>query len=101
MASSRQKGRNQEIKARDILLLAGYDVQLAPMPTKYSKQNDLWGLWDLAAVKHNEIRFIQVKSQMIYGIQLEPYKEWVCPDNCTKELWVFKKHAREPIIKIL
>ena len=101
MPSTRQIGRTKELKARDILVEAGYDVQLAPMPTKYSKQNDLFSLWDLIAVKHNEIRFVQVKSRKIYGIQLEPYQEWECPNNCSKEIWVFEKYARGPIIKIL
>lgn len=101
MASPRQKGRAKELKARDILTEAGYDVQVAPMPSKYSKQNDLWGLWDLVAVKHNEIRFVQVKSEMIYKAKLEPYEQFECPPCCTKELWVFVKYAREPIIKIL
>jgi len=101
MTSTRKIGRIKELRAKEILENAGYDVQMAPMPSRYSKQNDLWGLWDLVAVNKNEIRFIQVKSQMIYGEQLEPYQEWICPSNCTKEIWVFEKYTRQPIQKIL
>jgi hypothetical protein len=100
--NTRQKGRRNELRAAKILEDAGYDVQLTPNPTKWSTQNDMFGLWDLMAVKHNEIRFIQVKSnRMVYGALLEPYIYWQCPPVCTKEIWVFHDRVKEPTIKVL
>ena len=100
--NTRAKGRKNEIKAKKILEAAGYDVELTKSPSKWAEQQDLFGLWDLMAVKKNEIRFVQVKSnRMVYGVDLEPYLEWQCPDVCTKEIWVFKDRVKDPIIKVL
>lgn len=102
MVNTRQKGRKAELKAKKILEMAGYDVQVTANPSKWNKQQDMFGLWDLMAVKKNEIRFIQVKcNRMVYGAALEPYELWECPDVCTKEIWVFKDRVKEPIIKVL
>lgn len=101
MASTRQKGRAKEIKTRNWLLDLGYEVCLTPMPNKFSKKNDMFGLWDLIAVDNDEVRFIQVKSRKIYGKELDKYREFPVPESCTKEIWVWKKGARAPEITML
>ena len=98
----RQKGRRNEFKAKKILEDAGYDVIIAPMSTRWAKQTDLFGLWDLIAVRHNEIRFIQVKSNHTAPPEdREAMSLWQCPDICSKELWIFKDRVKEPLIRIL
>jgi hypothetical protein len=100
--SARTKGRRSEMKAKEILEAAGYEVELTKMPSKFSKQQDLFGLWDIMAKNDVSIRFIQVKTnRMIYGMDLEPYKLWKVPVCCTKEVWVFYDREKEPLIKIL
>ena len=97
----RWKGRRKELKVRDILEAAGYDVQLAPLPTRWARQNDLFGLWDVMAVNTTTIRFIQVKSRKPGPEYIEQLQMWQCPPNCTKELWVLEDRVKEPIITIL
>lgn len=102
--SARSKGRGNELKARDILLKAGYDVQMVQRSSsRYAKQVDLFGLWDLMAVRASDIRFVQVKTnRKVYGALREPYELWECPPGCTKELWTFYDgKPRDPVIEIL
>ena len=107
--NTKQKGRNNELKALELLQGTGYEVIIVPRSKPKVKssnpaltEHDFFGLWDLIAVKHNEIRFVQVKSnRMIYGVALEEYQEWSCPDFCTKEIWIFRDRVKDPIIKVL
>lgn len=102
MVNTRNKGRRNEKKAQHILEDAGYDVELTKMPTKWAKQQDLFSLWDLIAVSHNEIRFIQVKSNRNAPVlEREEMKEWPCPQWASKEIWIFKDRVKKPVIKIL
>lgn len=89
--NTRRKGRVRELRARDTLEELGYKVQLAPLPQKWSTQNDLWGLFDLCAVRGTDIRFIQIKTNKAppSGWK-EAAKEFQVPANCTKEYWVYK-----------
>ena len=102
MVNTRQKGRRNELRAAKILEAAGYDVQLAPLPQKWSLQNDLFGLWDVMAVNSREIRFVQVKTnQTARPEDREAMELWPCPPNCSKEIWIFHDGAKEPVIKEL
>lgn len=95
--NTRQKGRKNELKAKAILEAEGWDVQLAPNPSKWSLQNDLFGLWDLIAVNSTRILCVQVKTnQPMYGKQLDRYQAWQCPPNVTKQMWVFHDRQKDP-----
>lgn len=102
--NTRNKGRRAELRARDILEAAGYQVELTKSPSKWSKQQDMFGLWDLIAIRGSDVRFVQVKSnKKVYGALREPYELWECPSCCcTKEIWVFYDgKPNEPLIEIL
>lgn len=100
--NTREKGRRNEIRTRNVLEAAGYDVCMAPNPSKWSLENDLFGLWDLMAVSRTEIRFIQVKSNKTAGPEdREAMKLWPCPANCSKEIWVWVDRVAKPDIRIL
>src|SRR3990167_1649605 len=99
VVNTRRKGRRNELKAKAILEAAGYDVQLAPNPSKWSLQNDLWGLWDLCAVDAESIRFVQIKTNARETlIDREKMSLWPCPSWCRKEVWVFYDKKKHPII---
>lgn len=100
--NTRRKGRKNELRARDILVAAGYDVCVTKSPSKFSEENDLFGLWDLIAVSATEIRFVQVKSNRnAPKDELEAMREWVCPAFCSKEVWIFHDRDENPTIKPL
>ncbi len=88
------------MKAKRYFEALGYQVQLAPMPTRWSLQNDLFGLWDLIAVNENEIVFAQVKMNRnsTYGKALDGHRLWICPKNCRKLLVLWEPRARQPEI---
>lgn len=108
--NTREKGRRKEKQVRDILVAQGYDVQMAPMPTKWAKENDMFGgseeerigLWDLVAVGPYDIRFIQVKTNLsdVKKKWREKAKAWQCPPEARKELWVVGDRKAVRIIPI-
>jgi len=89
--STRAKGRRREVMARDELKEQGFRVMLAPMASRWQRQTDMFGLWDIIAVRHDTVRFIQVKSRKIYGKALLPFHDFKCPLNCSREIWTYKK----------
>ena len=99
--STRSKGRKNELRARDILVTEGYNVQMAPNPTRWAKQTDLFSLWDLMAIRKTDIRFVQVKTNQKRKETWEPMELWECPSNCSKEVWVFHDRVKEPSIYLL
>lgn len=100
--NTRRKGRRKELKVRDLLIAQGYSVQLAPTPTKWSLQNDLFGLWDILACNTDGMRAIQVKTRLgdVKKEWREKVKAWQCPPNCTREIWVLADR-KEPRIIVL
>ena len=104
MINTRNKGRRNELRARDILVAAGYEVQMVQRSSsRYAKQVDLFGMWDLMALRASDIRFVQVKTNAkVYGVKKEAYELWECPENCTKEIWVFYDgKPNDPLIDVL
>lgn len=99
--NTREKGRRQEFKCRDALLAEGYSVEVTKMPSKWQEQQDLFGLWDVMAVRGDQVRFIQVKSNQGASVAKQrAMAEWECPPNCSKEVWIYKDRVKEPIIKL-
>lgn len=103
MSSTRAKGRRVELKVKKWMEAQGYEVQIAPTPTRWARQTDLFGKWDLIAVSPARIIAIQVKSarNSVYGKALDAHRAWKCPPCIEKwcVLWIPRK--REPeIIKL-
>lgn len=103
MPSTRQKGRDAELRAKKWLEEKGYECQLAPMPTRYSHQNDLFGLWDVLAVNAEEMLAVQVKSLKVhtYGKQLDKHRAWVCPPSIKKMVMIWPAKQKLPEIILL
>ena len=100
MASTRQRGRATELKAKRWYEAQGFQVQVAPMPTRWSRQNDLWGLFDLCCVRADTIVFSQVKMAKgsTYGKALDAHRAFVVPGNCRKECLLWEARKREPVV---
>jgi len=100
MASTRQRGRNTELKIKRRFESQGYQVQLAPMPTRWSTQNDLFGLWDGISTNGTEIIFWQSKMNRsdTYGKALALHRAWVVPLGCRKLLFLWEPRKKEPEI---
>jgi Holliday junction resolvase len=95
-----QKGKRNERKAAELLEKQGFEVAR----TKASRHGDqdFFNRWDVIACNANTIRFVQVKTnKKVYGKQKAYYASFVCPPNCTKELWVFYDRVKEPFIEII
>jgi len=94
--NSRAKGRRKELQAAKLLEAMGYQVQLAPNPTWWNRQVDLWGCWDVAGVSAEGFIFVQVKSSVgqTYGKALDKQRAFVAPLNAKKECWVFEDRVK-------
>jgi hypothetical protein len=103
MPSTRALGRKNELRTKRLLEAEGYEVILAPNPTRYMKQVDFFGLWDAIATNGEHTRFIQVKSNKssTYGKKLQPHRDWKNPPNSFKECWLFTKGFSKPEVMIL
>ncbi len=98
----RAKGRRNELKAKKLLEGAGFEVEITKGSQKFNKSVDFFGLWDLIAVNPKTIRFIQVKSnRKASRLDQEAMSQWVAPDCCTKEMWVYVDRCKEPNIYYL
>lgn len=63
---SRSKGTRREKAAADVYEAAGYETY-RPETTQYG-DNDVFNLFDMLAIGHDELRMIQVKSNRAVGI---------------------------------
>jgi hypothetical protein len=97
--NTRSKGQRNELRAKKILELAGYEVEKTVGSRFGSK--DFWGLFDLLAINATQLRMIQVKTNYCRPEYKEAIKEFPCPPTIIKEVWVFKDRVSEPIITIL
>ena len=62
-------GRNQR-RAKRYYESEGYEVEIVRY-SKWAKNKDYFGLWDLIVVGEHDIRFVQVKTNA------KPNKEWM------------------------
>lgn len=99
--NTRAKGRHNEIRTKNVLVALGYDVCLAPNPSKFCLENDQFGLYDLIAVNAGTVRWIQVKSnQGASPKKRKMMEDWACPSNTFKEIWIWKDRVKLPEIRV-
>ena len=86
------KGRRLEHKTIRRLELQGYDC---------TRSAGSKGKWDIIAIGENGIKLVQVKANRPPGSkECREMIQASVPHNATKEYWVWKDNAREPIIKV-
>ena len=87
----RSKGRRAELEAKKLLEAAGWTVEIVHGAQKYNANVDMFGLWDLLALKGGWRKFIQVKCN-----RKPPFKEYegfarqFGNPFCSFEVWVRK-----------
>ena len=87
------KGTRLEHKTMRVLEAAGY---------KCCRSAASLGEWDVIGVGPLGVRLVQVKANRRPGsVELEALNSFEAPDNCTREIWVWKDRARAPIIEVL
>lgn len=103
MASTRQRGRDLELKVKAYYEALGYRCQLAPLPTRWSLSNDFFHLWDLVGVNDLETIWVQIKLNKgdSYGKKLDAHRAWPVPPNTRKLCVVWPPYTREPEISVL
>ena len=86
------KGRYYELKAAELLRKQGWVVELTHKKATYIngklflRQYDLFGLWDIIAVKDGVIRFIQVSLDNYRSVDW--YNAAVAFPYSNKEFWL-------------
>lgn len=102
MINARAKGRKNELRAKKMLEALGYDVEISRPGQKFAEQVDLFGLWDLVAVRKTDIRCVQVKTNKWPSVvDCESMTLWPCPPVVSKEVWRFRDGIKNPDIRIL
>lgn len=80
----------------------GYTVEISSPGQKFSKQVDLFGLWDLVGVRKDSVKCVQVKTnKWASGKDTEAMATWECPSNFSREIWRFRDGVKNPDIRIL
>jgi Holliday junction resolvase len=91
--NAKAKGTRLELKTMRVLEKAGY---------KTCRSAASLGEWDVIAVGATNVRLVQVKANRRPGsVEMETLRSFVAPSNCSREVWVWKDRAREPIIEVL
>jgi hypothetical protein len=108
--NKRSKGRRNENRAKEELEREGWLVEQAKGSTRWNKQTDIFGLWDILAIKKVEIgidciptlkmvqkrRWIQVKSNKFPNLKpFIEFKEKYCDENDLAEIWVWEDYNRK------
>lgn len=91
MVKTRKKGLRVQRKGIQELENKGYNVSVVERTGKYIAVKDLWGLFDVAAIKDNKIRFIQFKTNTTDGFvkKLEEFNKKHRINGISYELWVW------------
>lgn len=60
------------------------------------------GAWDVIAIRKDAIRLVQVKCNRRPGsVEMEVLNSFEVPPQVSKEVWVWKDRARQPIVEVL
>jgi len=93
--STRTKGAKFEKEFEDVLISLGYTIQRVKGSSRWNKNVDFFGCWDLLGFNNHEWILVQVKSDYRPS-RIRPLTEWILannPPNC-KFLYVVRKQGR-------
>lgn len=89
-----RKGLLNQRKAKEYYQSQGYQVEVVRY-SKWLKNKDFFGLWDLICVGPIDIRFVQVKTNQHPDHEWkERARAWKCPKNAVREWVVYRDYTR-------
>lgn len=80
---SKAKGNRTRYKCIEYYEDLGYQVETVEKTHRFAKIKDLFGLFDLLAIKDREVLFIQVKTNT--PATQKPFKNWA-QAHCSKSI---------------
>mgnify|MGYP001573830975 CR=1 FL=1 len=85
----REKAQKNERRCRDELEKDNWAVERMQYSGNiYQKRKDFFGLWDIIALRGNEIKFVQVKTNRIPGMDMfKAFKDEHSIIQC--EIWIW------------
>jgi hypothetical protein len=94
MINTYKKGNRNQQKAKKFYEGEGYAVEVVRRD-KWRKDQDFFGLWDLICVKHQDIRFVQVKTNANPSREWkERANKWGCPKCAVREWVVYRDYQK-------
>src|SRR3990167_6853842 len=88
------KGMRNQSKCRAWYESLGYQVEMVRY-SKWLKNKDFWGLWDLICVSSGQIHFVQVKTnQKPSKAWFTEAANWKCPESAVKLAVVYEDGQR-------
>jgi len=89
MVNTRRKGNRAELEAVKELEKKGYLVYRVKGSVKFNKNVDIFGIADILAIKKNETKLVQVKSNIRPDLRpFELFKQKF--PQITVEIWIRK-----------
>ena len=93
--NAKGKGSRAEHRTMRVLEAAGYSCTRAAASL---------GMWDVIAIGPGDVRLCQVKAgkrPYCSPLEREGLELFKVPHSVRKELWLWKDHARAPVIEVL
>jgi len=91
--NAKAKGNRSEHKTMRLLESLGYSC---------TRSSSSIGAFDVLAIGPKDVRLIQFKSNRWPGsVEMEAIELFACPSSCTKEIWRWNDHARQPVVKVI
>ena len=104
MVSSRQRGRQTELRGKKQLESEGWNVCLTDMPTKFKKSQDFFGCWDAICVKKGKFKLVQFKTNKWGDLrECKAFKEeyFYNHDFISCEAWKWNTKKKEWSVRVL
>ena len=115
MVNARAKGMRNELKAEKELISQGYLTYRVKGSTKFNKNVDIFGLWDIYCIKEKVgplnirincfvprrtiIKLIQIKTNQ--KPSLKPFKEFAKKySEIDCEIWIYKDRKEKEVIML-
>jgi len=98
--NSVKKGYRSQRKTHLYLEKRGWIVYTVPN-VRFSKNHDIFHLFDHCSYKNGKLRFVQTKSNRCSKWEKESIRRFKVPSYIIKEVFIWKDRVKEPeIIKL-
>lgn len=95
---ARSKGNRNEVKAVKELETNGWLVYRVKGATRFNKNVDIFGLFDIVAKKGKKIKWVQVKSNRRPPMEpFKVFKDTYCSSYESVEVWVYRDYKQKEV----